>query len=94
MAIYKVSFVISDRKHPGAILNLNHRPQVGEKIHLGSDTFEVTEVIDLIPPQGNFHYLHATCKSVPMKEENPWLKILDLGKANQDPGFHQMKPAK
>jgi hypothetical protein len=31
---------------------------------LGSNTFEIVEVLEIIPPRGNFAYLHATCKPV------------------------------
>ncbi|MFV9674278.1 MAG: hypothetical protein ACNYZI_02735 [Anaerolineales bacterium] len=59
-AIYKVSYVVSGEDHPGAILNSEISPRQGDVISLGSSEFEVIEVIDLIPPRGDFHYLHAT----------------------------------
>ncbi len=62
--IYKVSFVIIGRHHPGEIVNMDTPPHVGDKIQLGDETFEITEVVDLIPPRGEFAYLHATCKPV------------------------------
>lgn len=62
MTIYKVSYVVSGSNHPGAIVNRQDRPNVGEKIILGSNTFEVIEVLDLLPPRGEFHYLHVTCR--------------------------------
>lgn len=58
--IFKVSYVVAGEKHPGAILNTEKRPQPGDRVRLGSDDFVVDEVIDLIPPRGDFHYLHAT----------------------------------
>jgi hypothetical protein len=58
--IYKVSYVVSGEDHPGAILNTESRPQKGDLVKLGSRKFTVVEVIDLIPPKGEFHYLHAT----------------------------------
>jgi len=64
MAIYKVSFVVMGIKHPGAIINLSHRPEIGEHVQLGNDIFEITEVFDLIPSRGNFFYIHASCKLV------------------------------
>ncbi len=64
MTIYKVSYVITGSNHPGAIVNRHNRPTIGEKIHLGSNIFEVIEVFDLVPPRGEFHYLHATCRMV------------------------------
>jgi len=62
--IYKVSFVVQGGKHPGGIQNLDRRPQVGEQLNLGGNRFEVIEVLEIIPPRGDFAYLHATCKPV------------------------------
>ena len=59
-AIYKVSYVVSGEDHPGAILNSETSPHQGDVISLGSNDFEIIEVIDLVPPRGDFHYLHAT----------------------------------
>ncbi len=59
-ANYKVSYVIKERDHPGTILNTDHRPLVGDRVVLGEQEFTVLEVIDLIPPHGDFHYLHVT----------------------------------
>ena len=60
--IYKVSYVVAGGYHPGAIINQSYPPQIGEKIQLGESWFEVTGVQDLLPPQGEFAYLHADCK--------------------------------
>ena len=68
MAIYKVSYVVIGRSHPGTIVNLNNRPEVGQIVQLGDEDFIVVEVIDLMPPRGDFHFLHATCR--PINEEN------------------------
>lgn len=64
MTIYKVSCVVTGSNHPGAIINRQERPNVGDTIKLGSNTFEVIEVLDLLPPRGEFHYLHVTCKMI------------------------------
>lgn len=61
MAIYKVSIVVSDGSHPGAILNLHKEPRVGDQIRLNGGKFQVLEVIELMPPRGDFHFLHLTC---------------------------------
>jgi hypothetical protein len=61
--IYKVSFVVQGGTHPGGIQNLNERPEVGDKLKLGNNEFEIVEVLEIIPPRENFAYLHATCKS-------------------------------
>ncbi|HHS96341.1 MAG TPA: hypothetical protein ENK08_00340 [Chloroflexi bacterium] len=60
--IYKVSYVVVGGAHPGAILNQDAPPQVGEVVELGGMRFEVVEVADLIPPQGDFAYLHVTLR--------------------------------
>jgi len=60
MAVYKVSFVVIGSEHPGAILNRDHAPYLGERIKLGNHQFEVIEVLNLMPPRGDFHYIHAT----------------------------------
>ena len=59
--IYKASYVIVGKPHPGAIINLGAPPHVGDQIQLGDEMFEVVEVIDLAPPRGDFAYLHVTC---------------------------------
>jgi len=60
--IYKVSYVILGGKQTGAIINQEKAPEVGEFVKLGDETFEVVEVTDLLPPQGDFAYLHVTCR--------------------------------
>ena len=67
MAIFKVSYVIIGRAHPGTIVNLDHRPKVDERVTLGDEDFIVVEVIDLMPPRGDFHFIHATCR--PLNED-------------------------
>lgn len=62
--IYKVSFVVQGGTHPGGIQNLEKRPEIGDRFELGNSEFEVVEVLEIIPPRGNFAYLHATCKAV------------------------------
>ena len=62
--IYKVSFVVQGGTHSGGIQNLDDRPQVGDVLAVGSDEFEIMEVLEIIPPRGNFAYLHATCRPV------------------------------
>ncbi len=68
MAIYKVSYVIIGRAHPGTIVNLDHRPVIGERVSLSDEDFIVVEVIDLMPPRGDFHFIHATCR--PLNEDD------------------------
>jgi hypothetical protein len=62
--IYKVSYVISGGSHPGAIVNRDTPPRLGETVELGKERFEVVEVTDLIPPQGDLAFLHVTLQPV------------------------------
>jgi len=62
--IYKVSYVVQDGSHPGAILDADSPPRVGDEVKFGGSKFEVVEVMDLMPARGGFGFLHATCKSV------------------------------
>ncbi len=54
---------------PGTIVNLSRPPEVGEKVKLGTHVYQVIEVLNLIPPRGDFHYIHATCR--PLQPEEP-----------------------
>ncbi len=67
--LYKVSYVVKDGKHPGAIVNVNHKLEVGEEVTFNGFVFEVTEVMELMPPVGDFGFLHATCVFVREAEE-------------------------
>lgn len=62
--IYKVSYVVVSKPHLGAIVNLDSPPRVGDLVELGDELCEVTEVVDLIPPRGDFAFLHVTCRLV------------------------------
>lgn len=62
MAIYKVSYVIIGNDNPGTILNQDQPPQAGDQVQLGRQTYQIVEVLELIPPRGEFHYIHATCR--------------------------------
>ncbi len=62
MAVYKVSYVVKGSEHPGGIVNLDYQPQVGEKFEFGDIFLEVLEIVELMPPRGDFYYIHATCK--------------------------------
>ena len=65
--IYKVSYVVRGRPHPGEIVNQDTPPQKGDWVTLGNKQFEVVEVITLAPPRGDFVYLHATCEPIKRK---------------------------
>ncbi len=62
--IYKVSYVVSGGGHPGAIMNEYEMPQLGDRVEIGDKVFEVTEVLEMTPPRGDFQYLHVTVKPV------------------------------
>jgi len=64
-AIYKVSYVVVGETHPGAILNTENKPVVGDHITLGGREFIVLEIVDLMPARGEFHFLHATLHPAP-----------------------------
>ena len=67
--VYKVSIVIPGGEYVGAILNLTDMPKVGDTIQVGEMQVEVLEIMDLMPPRGDFHFMHATCKVVEKQAE-------------------------
>ena len=69
MAIWKVSYVIDGRLDAGGIVNLDHAPEPGEVLIIGRDQLEVLESLELIPPRGEFHYIHVTCVAVDSAEK-------------------------
>lgn len=62
--IYQVSYVVMGGGHPGTIMNQEERPEVGDRVKFAGQEFEIVEVVEIIPPRGDFAYLHATCKLV------------------------------
>lgn len=65
--IYKVSYVVRGGSHPGAILDADTMPEIGDIVRFGGASFEVVEVMELMPARGGFGFLHATC--VPLEQE-------------------------
>jgi hypothetical protein len=63
--IYKVSYVVVGGEHPGAIANVVKPPRIGDIVALGEQYFRIVEVLELMPPRGQFSFLHATCEVVP-----------------------------
>lgn len=59
---YKVSFVVANSKHPGAIMTVDRYPEVGDEVTFNGSVFKVTEVMELMPTVGNFGFLHVTCE--------------------------------
>ena len=70
--IYRVSYMVRGqvrgKKHSGLTRDQDKAPEVGEKIEIGGDVFEIIEVQELIPPMGDFGFLHATCQWVSDEE--------------------------
>lgn len=64
MVIYKVSFVVPGRRDVGGIQNMEEEPVPGYRVKLGSEIYEIVEVTELMPPRGDFAYIHATCRPV------------------------------
>jgi hypothetical protein len=60
--IYKISYVVQGGKHPGAIINTDKEPKVGDIVKFDGRIFEITEIDELMPPAGDFGFLHATCR--------------------------------
>lgn len=68
--IYKVSYVVLGGRHPGAIVSRDTPPRLGEVVTLGDEPFEIVEVTDLIPPHGDFAYLHVTLRPLEPQERS------------------------
>lgn len=62
VTFYKVSYVVKGGEHPGAIINVDERPQVGDEVSFDGHIFEVIEIMQLMPPIGDMGFLHATCR--------------------------------
>ena len=65
--IYKVSYVILGGKHKGGIKNQYERPQVGDHVRWGRSSYEVIEVMEIMPPRDDFQFLHATARPLEKK---------------------------
>ena len=62
--IYKVSYVVEGGGHPGAIMNSDSYPTVGDKVSFDGNQYQITDIQELMPPIGDFGFLHASCKIV------------------------------
>lgn len=58
--IYKVSYIVNDGNKPGSIKNEQKRPDIGDIVRIGTEQFKVVDVYEIMPPRGDFLYLHAT----------------------------------
>jgi hypothetical protein len=66
---YKLSIVVPGRRDLGGIQNLNREPKPGDIIILGKEEYEIVDLAELMPPRGDFAYLHATCRPATKKSE-------------------------
>ncbi len=64
MTIYKLSIVVFERRDIGGIRNFDKKPQPGDRITLDKEEYEIIKVVELMPPRGNFVYLHAICQPI------------------------------
>ena len=58
--IYKVSYVVQSGEYPGSIRNEDAEPQVGDRVMVGPVECEIIETHHIMPPRGDFTFLHAT----------------------------------
>ncbi len=61
---YKVGYTILGSNRPSTILNTRIPPKVGDKVDLADYTVEVIDVVQPIPPRGEFCFLQATCRKI------------------------------
>lgn len=64
MTVYKLSIIVPGRRDIGGILNLDQEPKLGDIVTLGRETYKISDLVELMPPRGNFVYLHAVCQPV------------------------------
>ena len=64
MTVYKLSIVVPGRRDIGGILNLEKEPKAGDLVLLGQEEYKIADLVELMPPRGNFVYLHAVCQPV------------------------------
>ena len=59
---YKISYVVEGGGHPGAIINSDIYPKQGDHVTFDGNTYVITDVQELMPPIGDFGFLHASVK--------------------------------
>ena len=59
---YKISYVVEGGGHPGAIINSDVYPEPGDQVTFDGNNYIITDVQELMPPIGDFGFLHASCK--------------------------------
>lgn len=60
--IYKVSYVVQGGEYPGGIKNQVTKPEAGGLVQIGLKMFEIVEVQEMMPPDDDFQFLHATVR--------------------------------
>jgi hypothetical protein len=60
----KVSIDLPGSPRAGAIIDLPAIPNVGDQVALGDSIVEVLEVMELLPPRGDFRFVHANGRLV------------------------------
>ncbi len=66
---YKVSYVVEGGGHPGAIINVDEKPEIGQEVEFDGRVFLITDVTELMPPLGDFGFLHAACRFLRLVEK-------------------------
>jgi hypothetical protein len=61
VTVFKLSIVVPGRRDIGGILNLEKEPKAGDLVLLGQEEYKIADLVELMPPRGNFVYLHAVC---------------------------------
>jgi hypothetical protein len=69
VTIYKLSIVVPGRRDIGGIQNLDKEPKPGDIVVLGKEAYKIIDIVELMPPRGNFIYLHVTCQ--PVEKNDP-----------------------
>lgn len=59
---FKVSYVVEDGSHTGAIISTEEEPAVGDEVTFDGAVFQITEVTELMPPVDDFGFLHVTVR--------------------------------
>ena len=62
--IYRTRFVIPGPRDIGGIQDTDRQPQPSDRVKVGEQLLEIVEIVDLMPPRGDFADLHATCNLV------------------------------
>ena len=61
---YKISYIMEDDTYPDVIANTGKAPQLGSHVDLGRNRFEITQIGQILQPNGEFCFLQAKCKFV------------------------------